>query len=91
MLDAFSELFEALWDRAVPLNRATADQPRDGLPSGDSELVGLLASGATDETIARALSWSVRTVHRHVHRLMTDVGAQTRFQAGMEAVRRNWV
>jgi DNA-binding CsgD family transcriptional regulator len=91
MLDAFSELFEALWDRAVPLNRAGADDADDGLPSDDAELVGLLASGATDETIARTLGWSVRTVHRHVHRLMADVGAETRFQAGMEAVRRNWV
>jgi DNA-binding CsgD family transcriptional regulator len=91
MLDAFSELFEALWDRAVPLNRAAADDADDGLPSDDAELVGLLASGATDETIARTLGWSVRTVHRHVHRLMADVGAETRFQAGMEAVRRNWV
>jgi DNA-binding CsgD family transcriptional regulator len=89
MLDAFSELFEALWDRAVPLNRSAADS--DALPPDDAELVGLLASGATDETIARTLGWSVRTVHRHVHRLMTDVGAETRFQAGMEAVRRNWV
>jgi DNA-binding CsgD family transcriptional regulator len=91
MLDAFSELFEALWDRAVPLNRATAGDPGDALPSGDAELVGLLASGATDETIARTLGWSVRTVHRHVHRLMAEVGAETRFQAGMEAVRRSWV
>lgn len=89
MLDAFSELFEALWDRAVPLNRSAADG--DALPPEDAELIGLLASGATDETIARTLGWSVRTVHRHVHRLMTGVGAETRFQAGMEAVRRNWV
>lgn len=89
MLDAFSELFEAMWSRAVPLNRTAAHD--DGLPAEDAELVGLLASGATDETIARALGWSVRTVHRHVHRLMAEVGAETRFQAGMEAVRRNWV
>lgn len=88
MLDAFSELFEALWERAVPLNRSAAD---GSLPTEDADLVGLLASGATDETIGRTLGWSVRTVQRHVHRLMTQVGAETRFQAGMEAVRRNWV
>lgn len=91
MLDAFSELFEALWDRAVPINRAGAEGDHARLSDGDAELVGLLAGGATDETIARTLGWSVRTVHRHVHRLMSEVGAETRFQAGMEAVRRNWV
>jgi DNA-binding NarL/FixJ family response regulator len=33
----------------------------------------------------------VRTVHRRVHQIMASVGAETRFQAGMEAVRRGWV
>jgi DNA-binding CsgD family transcriptional regulator len=92
MLDAFSELFEALWERAVPLNRASPLwEAETDLPGEDAELIGLLASGATDETIARTLGWSARTVHRHVHRIMAGVGAQTRFQAGMQAARRGWV
>ncbi|MEE6257500.1 helix-turn-helix domain-containing protein [Plantactinospora sonchi] len=90
LLDAVSELFEALWERAVAVNRAGEDPP-DRLSGRDAELVGLLAGGATDETIARTLGWSVRTVHRHVHRIMALVGAESRFQAGMEAVRRGWV
>jgi DNA-binding CsgD family transcriptional regulator/DNA-binding transcriptional ArsR family regulator len=90
LLDAFSELFEAVWDRAVAVNKSGQAQP-DGLSDRDADLVGLLAGGATDETIARTLGWSVRTVHRHVHRIMSMVGAQTRFQAGMEAVRRGWI
>lgn len=92
LLDAFSELFEAVWERAVPLNRAASgSDDGDALPAQDRELLGLLAAGATDETIARSLAWSVRTVHRHMHRLMATVGAETRFQAGMEAVRRGWL
>ena len=87
MLDAFSELFEALWEHAIPLNRIGAGEEK---PVIDPQLLGLLASGATDETIARALGWSVRTVHRHVHRMMAAVGAVTRFQAGMEVTRRRW-
>jgi DNA-binding CsgD family transcriptional regulator/DNA-binding MarR family transcriptional regulator len=90
LLDAFSELFEAVWDRAVAVNKVGQDRP-DGLSSPDTDLIGLLASGATDESIARTLGLSVRTVHRRVHRIMSMVGAQTRFQAGMEAVRRGWV
>ncbi|SIR09345.1 helix-turn-helix transcriptional regulator [Micromonospora avicenniae] len=106
LLDAVCELFEALWERAVAINRAVvnrsgADHPDaveliaeshpGQLSDRDTELIGLLAGGATDERIARTLGWSVRTVHRHVHRLMTMVGAETRFQAGMEAVRRGWI
>jgi DNA-binding CsgD family transcriptional regulator len=92
LLDAVSELFEAVWDRAVPLNRPGDERLPDGsLPPEDADLIGLLAAGATDESIARAQGWSVRTVHRHVHRLMTLVGAQTRFQIGLEAARRGWV
>ncbi|MEV4197601.1 helix-turn-helix domain-containing protein [Micromonospora globbae] len=100
LLSAVSELFEAIWERAVAINRtgvrggaaaSAADEHPDQLSERDVELIGLLAGGATDERIARTLGWSVRTVHRHVHRIMTAVGAETRFQAGMEAVRRGWV
>lgn len=92
LLDAVSELFEAIWDRAVPLNRPGDEHsPNGSLPPEDADLIGLLAAGATDESIARTQGWSVRTVHRHVHRLMTLVGAQTRFQVGLEAGRRGWV
>lgn len=90
LLDALAGLFEAFWGRAVPLNQASPEGDRE-LADEDLDLVGLLASGATDETIARTLGWSVRTVHRHVHRLMASAGADTRFQAGMQAVRRGWV
>ncbi|MFI7609190.1 helix-turn-helix domain-containing protein [Micromonospora sp. NPDC049366] len=105
LLDALSELFEALWDRAVAINRSDAvgrgaagplgadqgvEHP-DGLSDRDIELIGLLAGGATDDRIARTMGLSVRTVHRQVHRIMATVGAETRFQAGMEAVRRGWV
>jgi DNA-binding NarL/FixJ family response regulator len=34
---------------------------------------------------------SVRTVRRRVADLMDDLGADSRFQAGVEAVRRGWI
>jgi DNA-binding CsgD family transcriptional regulator/DNA-binding MarR family transcriptional regulator len=93
LLDALSELFEATWDRAVPLNHpASPGSDRAGqLTERDRDLVGLLAAGSTDESIARTFGWSARTVHRHVHRLMSLVGAQTRFQAGLQAARQGWL
>jgi DNA-binding CsgD family transcriptional regulator/DNA-binding MarR family transcriptional regulator len=91
LLDLASGLFEAVWDRAVPLNRGESKTGETPLNDEDRQLLGLLASGATDAVIARTFGWSIRTVQRHLHELMERVGARTRFQVGMEAVRRGWL
>lgn len=54
-------------------------------------LLAQLASGAKDEHIARTLGLSLRTVRRRIAALMSDLGVDTRFQAGAEAVRRGWL
>ena len=54
-------------------------------------LLEQLARGAKDEQIARTLGLSLRTVRRRVADLMDDLGAGSRFQAGVEAVRRGWI
>ncbi|MBR7837137.1 hypothetical protein KDL01_27920 [Actinospica durhamensis] len=91
LLDLVSGLFEAVWDRAIPLNRFESRSGPEALSNRDRQLLGLLASGATDGAIARTFGWSTRTVQRHVQQLMTQVGARTRFQIGMEAARRGWI
>lgn len=91
LLDALIALFEVIWHRSVPFNRPAAGDATEELGPEDTDLIGLLAAGSTDEAIARTLGWSVRTVRRHVHTLMSDLGAQSRFQLGMEAIRRGWV
>ncbi|MCP2338971.1 helix-turn-helix domain-containing protein [Actinomadura rupiterrae] len=101
MLTALGALFEAEWERALPLFEAErALPPSDAVqepnePNGpDAEtraLLALLASGATDAVIARTQGWSQRTTQRRIHRLMTDLGAATRFQAAALAVRRGWL
>jgi DNA-binding CsgD family transcriptional regulator/DNA-binding MarR family transcriptional regulator len=91
LLDLVSGLFEAVWDRAIPLNRFESKSAPEMLSSRDRQLLGLLASGATDGAIARTFGWSTRTVQRHVQQLMAQVGARTRFQIGMEAARRGWI
>jgi DNA-binding NarL/FixJ family response regulator len=55
------------------------------------QLLEMLASGAKDEQIARALGMSLRTVRRRIASLMAELGADSRFQAGIEAVRRGWL
>lgn len=77
------ELFERYWERALPLRR-----PPTGSSDDQGQILELLMLGAKDETIARQLGVSLRTVRRRVADLMDSLGSTTRFQAGMEAVRR---
>lgn len=87
VVDAFVLLFELLWRSAVPFTgeavsaSETPDQAR-------ADILRLLAAGAKDETIARQLGMSLRTVRRRVAELLAELGGSTRFQAGVEAVRR---
>jgi ATP/maltotriose-dependent transcriptional regulator MalT len=76
------ELFEQLWKGATPL-------PQPGGHVGERQAVlELMMLGAKDESIARQLGVSLRTVRRRIADLMDELGAATRFQAGMEAARR---
>jgi DNA-binding CsgD family transcriptional regulator len=84
---ALIELFERVWDQAVaPPASGGAGPERDR-----ERLLELLALGAKDETAARHLGMSVRTVRRRVADVLDELGASTRFQAGMQAARRGWI
>jgi len=91
LLDTLIALFEAVWTDAVPMRfdaPVAADPPRQ---THHRTLLGLLAAGLTDEAIARHMGWHPRTAQRHVRDLMVELGAQTRFQAGLQAARRGWL
>jgi hypothetical protein len=92
LLDTLSALFEAIWATAVPVRFGT-DEPAPGVAgdAGRRMLLGLLAAGFTDEAIGRQLGSHPRTVQRYVRRLMSELGAQTRFQAGLQAAHRGWL
>lgn len=79
-----TELFDQYWARSVPLAAS------DGASALDdrSRILELLVVGTKDESIARQLGLSLRTVRRRVADLMDELGARTRFQAGVEASRR---
>lgn len=93
LLDAIAALFEAFWDRAMPLNLDAQDGPADSdsVTEDDLRILALLAAGATDDAIGRATGRSMRTVQRRIRELMNLVGAQTRFQLGIAATNRRWV
>jgi hypothetical protein len=89
LIGALTALFDNLWDRAMPVPGldASVRERRDdrGL------LLDQLAGGARDEQIARALGVSLRTVRRRVAEILDELGVESRFQAGVEAVRRGWL
>jgi DNA-binding NarL/FixJ family response regulator len=92
MLDTLIALFDLVWERAIPIH-ADGELSAPGTGPGDDEsaLLGLLAAGLTDSAIARHLGTHPRTVQRRVRELLDRLGAGTRFQAGLQAVRRGWL
>lgn len=94
ILDALMALFEAVWDRATPIpgTQATPGGAAPGAPDSETAtLTGMLAAGMTDAAIARSLSWSMRTTQRRMRQLMHDLGATSRFQAGVSAREKGWL
>jgi hypothetical protein len=89
LVGALGALFENVWERAMTVPGLGA---LDEDPSGQRRLLlHQLTRGAKDEQIARALGVSLRTVRRRIAEIMDDLGAESRFQAGAEAVRRGWL
>ncbi len=88
IVGALTLLFEAYWDQAAALPELDTQRPRADVRRS---LLRQLAAGAKDEQIARTLGLSLRTVRRRVADLMIELGADTRFQAGVEAARRGWL
>ena len=84
----FTAYFDQLWERASAVPTLDRGEAR---PDLRRLLLAQLAEGAKDEQIARNLDVSLRTVRRRVAALMAELGVDTRFQAGVEAVRRGWL
>jgi DNA-binding CsgD family transcriptional regulator len=80
--------FEQLWSEASPLEDVIHHQRDDTeLDQTRAAILRLMAEGEKDEAISRRLSISVRTCRRHIADYMTQVGATSRFQAGVIASR----
>ena len=83
-------LFESLWAGAQTLEEAVA-AAAPAASELDRSVLMLMSSGVKDEAAARQLGISDRTYRRHVADILLRLGAASRFQAGVEAVRRGWL
>jgi DNA-binding CsgD family transcriptional regulator len=80
--------FEQLWAESVPLEDALSRQGDTAeLDQTRAAILRLMAEGEKDEAISRRLSISVRTCRRQIADYMAQVGATSRFQAGVIAAR----
>ncbi len=84
---ALRGLCETWWRLGTPLAWESGGE----LDEDSSFIVSMLAAGATDAMMASQAGLSQRTVERRVRALMNRLGATTRFQAGVLAVRRGWI
>ncbi|BEL06420.1 LuxR family transcriptional regulator [Actinoplanes sichuanensis] len=99
LVTALVALFESVWDRAEPVSPARRhDLPDtdDGPPASGRdlrtrEILRMMAAGMKDQTIARILDISRRTVQQHISDAATVLGARTRFQLAVLAGRRGWL
>ncbi|GHH87597.1 helix-turn-helix transcriptional regulator [Streptomyces capitiformicae] len=93
LVGVFRGIFEHCWASAAVLTESATESPEgDWHPTGrHRELVRMLGGGLTDEAMARKLGVSERTVRRLVSELTERLGAASRFQAGVCAVRLGWL
>ncbi|HET6479245.1 MAG TPA: helix-turn-helix transcriptional regulator [Actinoplanes sp.] len=99
LVTALVALFESVWERAEPVSltrRPDRSDADDGLPASGRdlrtrEILRMMAAGMKDETIARILNVSRRTVQQHISDAGSLLGARTRFQIGVLAAKRGWL
>ncbi|CAL9334043.1 hypothetical protein SUDANB99_00128 [Streptomyces sp. enrichment culture] len=91
LADSFARVFDHHWATGHPAastvrRPGTGGAPEDYSPR-EREVLALLAAGAKDEAIARRLGCSERTLRRLLTALVAKLGADSRFAAGVQAVR----
>jgi DNA-binding CsgD family transcriptional regulator len=84
-------LHQQAWATAVPLGFNQPGDLETGLTPGERDLLKLLSTGMTDETAAKRLGISLRTVRRQMAALMERLDAASRFEAGLKAAQKGWL
>ncbi|MFE3263667.1 LuxR C-terminal-related transcriptional regulator [Streptomyces sp. NPDC059215] len=99
LVAALTALFESLWEGAAPVALSSHQGPsmpdraprQERVDERTREILRLMSTGMKDDTIARVLKVSRRTVQKHVTDAGTALGAKTRFQLARLAAGRGWL
>ncbi|MEV6995646.1 HTH domain-containing protein [Streptomyces sp. NPDC093228] len=95
LLHVLAALFESLWGHGVPWGQE--GRPVPPAPAADtpnpraSEVLRLLSLGMKQETIARTLGVSRRTVQKDISDIGAALGARNHFQIALLAQERGWL
>ncbi|WP_052682057.1 helix-turn-helix transcriptional regulator [Saccharothrix sp. ST-888] len=86
MISLLRRLYEYAWQAGTDFE-ADAVSYGETLDDVKATILDLLASGLKDEVVARRIGMSSRTFRRHIAGIMDELGADSRFQAGVAAAR----
>lgn len=85
VVSLFLETFEQSWRKAVPLGASDRTPGELGLNRQDVVLLKLFFEGHSDQSAARVLAVSLRTVRRMVAALCEQLSIRSRFELGAKA------
>ncbi|MBF6049660.1 LuxR family transcriptional regulator [Streptomyces sp. NRRL B-1677] len=80
-------LFDQIWAGSTPLDT----EHHHTLSDRERALLACIAQGHTDESAAKQLHVSPRTTRRMMASIMDQLGARSRFEAGLKAARLGWL
>ncbi|WDF33171.1 helix-turn-helix transcriptional regulator [Arthrobacter agilis] len=89
LINIFTQLFEIAWE--ISESFLAPVQVESPLSSLQRSILQGLASGLSDESIARRLDINVRTCRRHIAWMLETLRADSRFQAALKARDAGWV
>ncbi|MGW7288404.1 LuxR C-terminal-related transcriptional regulator [Streptomyces sp. NPDC054847] len=75
--------FESIWQASQPFEMGRTAEYQQITEDLRVSITRLMAKGLKDEGIARRLGMATRTCRRHISAIMEEVGATSRFQAGL--------
>lgn len=95
LIEVSERMLGQFWRLATPVSlrkRRSPHRPNAAEPTSETlHLLAMLSRGLTDQAIAREMGVSQRTAARRVADLAELLGAQSRFQLGVQALRQGWM
>ncbi|MFE4517045.1 LuxR C-terminal-related transcriptional regulator [Kitasatospora sp. NPDC056783] len=92
LVRSYTALYDYCWHTSAVLGRTEEYQHgSDRLTDQQHAAIRMLAAGMKDEKIARSLGISLRTLSRLLSEVMQELGASSRFEAGVRAAKLGWL